>query len=379
MIRELLIALLNFLGRLSGETTLAYLFRGFAQVYRHGPQLRAWARVLHGGALQGKTILVTGSARGLGRGIAAHLVASGAKVVLPLRIATAGEAAILRDRLAADATSVKKQYGNPLPPALLARDIDVVSPACGLELGSLASIERFANALKANGVVVDAVINNAGMVPIAEGVTADGFERAFGINFLGTVHLTRLLEQNGVLHPSHGRIVNVSSEEHRLGSLDEHKPLTPASGTPLGALPAKASVFNAMDRYAYSKLLLTTFSHELRRRLAAGKVVFDICPGPVASEIAREAPWPIGTITQLGMKLIFPSPTDAALPVLSLAVRQLDDLPDATAVHYHMSEPLPAGASADDAKVGAWLWQDTMQILDVSRAPPEGPRGGVAK
>ena len=370
---SLLTSLFALLGRLCGETTLAYLFRGFAQVRRHGPQLRAWARVLHSGSLQGKTILVTGSARGLGRGIAAHLVAAGAKVVLPLRCATAGEAAVLRDRLAADATAIKKQFGNPLPPVLLARDVDVVSPACGLELGNFASIERFVDALKADGVVVDALINNAGMVPIAEGVTADGFERAFGINFLGTVHLTRLLEEKGVLHPTHGRIVNVSSEEHRLGSLEEHQPLTPASGTPLGALPAKASVFNAMDRYAYSKLLLTTYSHELRRRLASGKLVFDICPGPVASEIAREAPWPISSITQFGMKLIFPSPPEAALPVLSLAVQPLDVLPDAAAVHYHMSEPLAAGASADDAKVGAWLWKETMQLLDVSRKPPEWP------
>ena len=63
-------------------------------------------------------------------------------------------------------------------------------------------------------------------------------------------------------------------------------------------MPSDASVFNAMDRYAYSKLLLTTWSHELARRAPRNLIVRDICPGPVASQIAREAPWPIGEITK---------------------------------------------------------------------------------
>ena len=49
---------------------------------------------------------------------------------------------------------------------------------------------------------------------------------------------------------------------------------------PLGTLPAQLSVFNAMDRYAHSKLLLTTFSHELGRRQHESLRVVDICPVP---------------------------------------------------------------------------------------------------
>jgi len=179
------------------------------------------------------------------------------------------------------------------------------------------------------------------------------------------------LQHQGILK-SDAVIINISSEEHRLASFDSLVGAPPPSAggrTPrapptdrLGAVPSDVSVFNAMDRYAYSKLLLTTFSHELSRRLAYP--VKDICPGPVASQIARDAPWPINEITQYGMRLCFPSAQDAALPVVELL---LSSMPD---IHYHMSEPRTAGSRASEAAVGAWLWEETMALLE-ARKPPE--------
>jgi NAD(P)-dependent dehydrogenase (short-subunit alcohol dehydrogenase family) len=77
-------------------------------------------------------------------------------------------------------------------PQLAPSDIDERSPLCGLEMGSLASIDRFVDELASQGVLLDGLINNAGMVPISCGVTAEGFEPAFGINYLGTVHMLEL-------------------------------------------------------------------------------------------------------------------------------------------------------------------------------------------
>ena len=267
-------------------------------------------------------------------------------------------------------------------PQLAPSDIDVRSPSCGLEMGSLASIDRFVDELASQGVLLDGLINNAGMVPISGGVTAEGFEPAFGINYLGTAHLTLELHRRGLLKPD-ATIVNVTSEEHRLASfasvLDAPLPSTQQapSGAQLdakgpqgerrhdahlGALPVDASVFNAMERYAFSKLLLTTFSHELARRVPC--TIKDVCPGPVASEIARDAPWPLGDLTLFGMWLTFPSPSDAALPIVErlLAGKTAD-------VHYHMSEVRAAGSHAQDAAVGDWLWKQTAELLR-TRQPP---------
>ena len=366
----------------TGDGTMSLLLRGFAIRRRHASRLQQVARAIHAGALRGKVVLVTGTGRGLGSGIAAHLAAGGVQLILPQR--KGGDVPVLRQRLARTGTDAMRACAKDphAVPQLAPSDIDVRSPSCGLEMGSLASIDRFVDELASQGVLLDGLINNAGMVPISGGVTAEGFEPAFGINYLGTAHLTLELHRRGLLKPD-ATIVNVTSEEHRQASfasvLDAPLPSTQQApsgaqldakgphgerrlGAHLGALPVDASVFNAMERYAFSKLLLTTFSHELARRVPC--TIKDVCPGPVASEIARDAPWPLGDLTLVGMWLTFPSPSDAALPI----VERL--LADKTAdVHYHMSEVRAAGSHAQDAAVGEWLWKQTAELLR-TRQPP---------
>ena len=380
------------------SATWMLMIQGYRLHYRHRHRLRALARLLHEGRLAGRTILVTGSARGLGSGIAAQLATSGARLVLPIR--KVGDIAQMRAELAERATAALKECAvrpddvTPVNP----QSIDMLSPHCGLELSSLASIERFVDSLRAGGVVLDAVINNAGMVPIKSGVTAEGFEPAFGVNFLGTVHLTQLLDDAGLIAKD-AVVVNVSSEEHRLAHFGPHVaaiadfqqhqvadaqpaasslPLPPASSPaePLGKVPPH-SIVAAMHRYAYSKMLLTTFSFELNRR--AAYTVRDICPGPVGSQIARDAPWPINKLTELWMRYTFVSPNDAALPVIELAVQNCAGIQTLTSlsnkegdavVHYHMSASQSAGAAADHPVVGAWLWEETQRLLKVRKPPP---------
>ena len=80
----------------------------------------------------------------------------------------------------------------------------------------------------------------------------------------------------------------------------------------------------ALKWYGYSKLALTTFATELARRLTLpggpSVGVHALCPGPVATSIARGAPpflrAPVGVV----MKAFFPSPGKAAAaPVVYLA------------------------------------------------------------
>jgi hypothetical protein len=128
-------------------------------------------------------------------------------------------------------------------------------------MGSLASIDRFVDELASQGVLLDGLINDAGMVPISGGVTAEGFEPAFGINYLGTAHLTLELHRRGLLKPD-ATIVNVTSEEHRLASfasvLDAPLPSTHQEERRLdahiGALPVDASVFNCGNRLCGNRL-----------------------------------------------------------------------------------------------------------------------------
>jgi NAD(P)-dependent dehydrogenase (short-subunit alcohol dehydrogenase family) len=66
---------------------------------------------------------------------------------------------------------------------------------------------------------------------------------------------------------------------------------------------------------------MTTFSQELARRLNKVKVnysVFALCPGPVNSNIAREAPKLVQPVMKLVFKLFFSPPEKAAEPVVYL-------------------------------------------------------------
>ncbi len=78
-----------------------------------------------------------------------------------------------------------------------------------------------------------------------------------------------------------------------------------------------------VELYGYYKLLLTTFANELSRRLnSSGKTrcsVFALCPGPINSNIAREAPVIFKPLLKLVFRIFFRSPEKAVQPVIYFA------------------------------------------------------------
>src|SRR6202012_464316 len=70
-----------------------------------------------------------------------------------------------------------------------------------LDLASLDSVHRAADALRAAYPRIDLLINNAGVMWTPKQVTKDGFELQFGTNHLGHFALTGLLLDNLVPVP----------------------------------------------------------------------------------------------------------------------------------------------------------------------------------
>ena len=84
---------------------------------------------------------------------------------------------------------------------------------CQLELGDLGSVRACANAfLHAAVEPLHGLINNAGLAG-QRGLTASGFELAFGTNHIGTFLLTELLTPR-LLESAPARVVNVASIGH---------------------------------------------------------------------------------------------------------------------------------------------------------------------
>ncbi|WP_395834662.1 SDR family oxidoreductase [Cystobacter fuscus] len=202
------------------------------------------------GNMQGKVCLITGATSGIGLESARALAAQGATVVLSGRDPGRGEAALAEVR-------------RTVPDAKL--DLMLA------DLTSLASVRKLAGDFQVKYSRLDVLLNNAGLILNERKLTVDGFETTFATNHLAHFLLTHLLLD--LLKASGAsRVVNVSSEGHRLGSLGY-----------LDDLQGERR-FNGILAYDNSKLANVLFTRALARRLAGKKVTTNsLHPGVVRS------------------------------------------------------------------------------------------------
>jgi len=209
--------------------------------------------------LSGRVAVVTGANRGLGRELTRYLAGRGARVVMACRDEAAGEAAAagLRATVAGARLDVRP-----------------------LDLAHLASVERFATGL-ADETRLDLLCNNAGLMAVDRGLTADGFETHIGVNHLGHFALTiRLLP---LLRSTPGsRVVTTSSMGARLGRVD------------VTDLLWERRPYDRWGAYLQSKLANLLFTFELDRRLRTA------APGAAAPAPAALAAHPGAARTSLG-------------------------------------------------------------------------------
>ena len=126
---------------------------------------------------------------------------------------------------------------------------------------------------------------------------------------------------------------------------------------------------------------MCTYARELSRRLnpvgkeAVAVAVHTICPGAIASGIAREAPAILRPIVHPVMKLLFQSPEKAARPVIYLCCA--DKAGARTGMYLHMMVEKAMSALATDEANGAKLWDASGVLVEKHAAPAgDGREGG---
>ena len=220
------------------------------------------------GDLTGRTFLVTGGNTGIGLATAKELARRGGRVHIACRSQDKGRAAV-----AAIAAQTGGDAAGFLP----------------LDLADLASVRACASAFLALGEPLHVLVNNAGVGGV-RGLTADGFELAFGINHLGHFALTAALLDH-LVASAPARVVTVASDSHYQ-----------AKGIDFEALRRPTRSRTGLPEYAVSKLCNVLFSQELARRTeGSGVTTCALHPGVVASDIWRRVPWPLRPLVTMRM------------------------------------------------------------------------------
>ena len=190
----------------------------------------------------GKTVVVTGGTRGIGRMIAGGFVAAGATVVVASRKADAVEATVAE----------LSPYGEC---SGLAADLST-------EQGS----RQFAEEVAADHPRVDVLVNNAGATwgaPLVDHDTAS-WNRVLNLNVQGIFHTTKFflpLLEAGASADTPARVINI-------GSIDGiHVPF--------------------LESYSYSasKAAVHQLTRHLAKRLAPDITVNAVAPGPFESKM----------------------------------------------------------------------------------------------
>jgi short-subunit dehydrogenase len=126
-----------------------------------------------------------------------------------------------------------------------------------------------------------------------------------------------------------------------------------------------------MNYYSYYKLILNTYATELSRRLNRDnlEVVVDIiCPGPVNSNIAREAPWILHKLLKMIFFLAFKSPQKAARAVIYMALSK--DYQNRSNEYLHMFIPKRMDEKCYNPQEGSKLWEHSMRLCQRVNTPP---------
>ena len=193
--------------------------------------------------LNGKTVVVTGGARGIGREIASAFAKSGSQVVIG-------------DLRFEEARSTALELGEMSGSQVIAVRTDVtrLDDVCNLKDEAMRLFGK-----------IDVLVNSAGWDSLKPFVktTPDMWDRIIAINFKGVVHTCHAVLPH-MSERKQGAIVNLSSDTARVGSFGE-------------------------AIYAASKAAVIAFSKTLAREHARDKIrVNAVCPGLVDTPLIDE-------------------------------------------------------------------------------------------
>ena len=283
--------------------------------------------------LTGRTCLVTGATRGVGRATAEALAKLGANVIIHGRD-SAAVGAVCRATLR------------------MARGGHVTGAVA--DFASLKSVRRMAAEVAAQHPQLHVLVNNAGTGARRLRETADGFEWSFGVNHLAPFLLTNLLLPT-LTKSVPARIVTVASMAYRRAVLD------------FDDLQWQRRKYRTMQAYSESKLANILFTLELSRRVAGTGVTANcLHPGVVATNMFSSLGGAAGRFFGVLLRPLLLSPAAGAKTSVYLA--STPELATVSGRYFERSRDVSLDPNAQDAAAARRLWEISEGLVARARA-----------
>jgi len=147
--------------------------------------------------LDGRTCVVTGASRGIGRAIAETLAAHGANVVINYRSSAAKAEAVAADIETAEGAAITAEA----------------------DVGDPAAVDAMATQAREAFGAVDVLVNNAGITidKRFDQLSTEDWQRVIDVNLGGAFHTTKAFYED-IKAADHGRVINISSVVGQRGS-----------------------------------------------------------------------------------------------------------------------------------------------------------------
>lgn len=259
--------------------------------------------------------VVTGASSGIGLAAAIELGRRGFRVAL-----------LGRDRGRLAAAEQRVSAGAAVP-----------ARAYGCDFTSFAQVRRVAIQLAEEHERIDVLANNAGGSVKARRRTEDGFEETIQSNHLAHFLLSHLLHDR----LAGGRVINTSSEMHRLGRLD------PAD------LNSERRRYAALAVYSTAKQANVLFTVEAARRWPE-TMSMSFTPGVVRTRFGRDS-----ALNRVFFRFApgLRTPEQAAATLVHLATAAPDTL--IAGGYYDDGRPRTAAPRATDPDLAQRLWAES--------------------
>ncbi len=274
--------------------------------------------------MEDRIVLITGASSGIGKAAALELARQKCTLILVSQNERRG-------------TQVIQQIYKELP------DAEAEFMPC--DLADLSAVRQVAARIQQRYSHLDVLINNAGILPGEREITPDGFERSWATNHLGPFLLTNLLLDLVKQAPA-GRIINVSSEAHRLGKIEFES-------------NKNLKKYSSFAAYCNSKLANVLFTYELARRLKSTAVTVNaLHPGVIASSFGQTGSGVLKFLFQIGRPLMS-TPEKGARTVIYLATSP--DVEHKTGLYFKNKKELKSSQLSYNQSLAQRLYQESAE------------------